>query len=247
MPFQLGLEFHTFTMIGRCEREGLLGICLTSSPPAVAARCVYLRANVGAVATQAYTDPGLGSLALRLLGLGYSPAKVIDEMKASDEWSGYRQHGVLDQNGRTAVFTGSNNLDWKGHVTGPNHIAMGNSLAGPQVVDAMAKAFLNSSEEILEERLLRAIEAGRNAGGERGSEKGGPPLSSGLVVYGRNAYPRTDLRVDLFPSQPGMAGDAVDELRRVFSEYKPLIEYYELRPRDPLMEGWRDWQAKHRC
>ena len=238
MGFGLGPEVHTFTMIGRCERTGLLGVCITSSPLSVGARCPFIRANVAALSTQAYSDPGLGPLALNLLDLGHPPEQVLEFLKASDEWSEFRQNGIVDRNGRSAAFTGSENLDWKGHIVRPNYVAMGNYLTGEQVVEAMAKAFEDKSEDILEERLLGAIEAGRDAGGERGGQ-----LSSALVVQGREPYPRTDLRIDMVDSE---SGDAVDALRRVFNEYEPLISYYEQRPRNPLLESWREWRAKHR-
>jgi uncharacterized Ntn-hydrolase superfamily protein len=239
--FQLGQPFHTFTMIGRCEREGLLGICLTSSPISVGARCPFIKANVAAVSTQAYSDPGLGPLALRLLELGYSPEHTLKEMHVTDEWAEYRQNGIVDRHGRSAVFTGSKNLDWKGHLNGPNYVAMGNYLTSDKVVEAMAKAFVDSRGQILEERLMGAIEAGKDAGGERGGH-----LSSALIVFGRDTYGRTDLRVDMYPTPSAMGeGDAVNELRRIFNEYKPLIPYYEERPRNPLLESWRGWHKKH--
>lgn len=238
MRFSLGQAFHTFTMIGRCPREGHLGVCLTSSPLSVGARCPFIRANLAAVSTQAYSDPGLGPLALNLLRLGYSPEKVLNELHASDEWCEYRQNGIVDRNGRSACFTGTDNLDWKGHITGENYVAMGNYLTSDKVVDAMAKAFVDTGNEILEERLMRAIESGRDAGGERGGQ-----LSSALIVFGRETYARTDLRVDMCPA--GAPGDAVDELRRIFDEYKPLIPYYEERPRNPKLSSWREWRAKH--
>ena len=239
MSFILGQLSNTFTMIARCEREGLLGVCLTSSPLSVGARCPFIKANVAAVSTQAYTDPGLGPLALRLLELGYSPSKVLEEIRSSDQWSAYRQIGIVDKNGVSAVFTGDNNLDWKGAKNGPNYVAMGNYLTRAEVVDAMEDSFRSTAKEILEERLMRAIEAGRNAGGELGGH-----FSSALIVFGRDTYARTDLRVDMFPNHPER-GDAVDELRRIFAEYKPLIPYYEARASNPLIEPWREWVKKN--
>jgi uncharacterized Ntn-hydrolase superfamily protein len=228
-------------MIGRCEREGLLGVCLTSSPLSVGARCPFIKANVAAVSTQAYSDPGLGPLALKLLELDYSPEKVLKEMQATDEWAEHRQNGIVDRNGRSAVFTGTKNLDWKGHLNGPNYVAMGNYLTSDKVVDAMAKAFIDNGKRILEDRLMLAIEAGKDAGGERGGH-----LSAALIVVGRDPYARTDLRVDMYPTQPGKNdGDAVSELRRIYNEYRPLIPYYEQRPRNPLIESWRDWRKKY--
>ena len=236
MEFALGSLCHTFTIVGRCKREDLLGACITSSPLNVGARCTFVVGNVAAVATQAYTDPALGSMALRLLRLGYSPDRVIEELQASDEWSEYRQHAIIDLSGRTAAYTGKCNLEWRGHLAGKDFVALGNYLVGEHVIESMAKAFLDSQSEILEERLLRAIEAGRDAGGEIGGH-----LSSGLTVCGRQPYARTDLRVDTV--DPESTGDAVDALRRLFDAYRPLIPYYEERPSNPNLPSWRQWIA----
>ena len=237
--FSLGFKFHTFTVVGRCPREGLLGVALTSSPLSVAARCSFIEANVAAVATQAYAHPGLGPLALKLLKLGYSPEKVLQEIRSSDNFPEHRQLAIVDKNGNSAVFTGQKNLDWKGHKNGQNYVVMGNYLVGPEVVEAMEDAWLASESEILEERLVRTIEAGKAAGGELGGH-----LSSGLLVYGRETYARTDLRVDMHQGPAGT--DAVDSLRAIFNEYRPLIPYYEQRPENPLLESWRAWREKNR-
>ena len=240
---ELGMECHTFTIIGHCARTGILGVALASSPLAVAARCVFIRANAGAVSTQAYAHPGLGPLAIRLLEMDYAPAKVLDEIRATDPYFEHRQVGILDRHGNPGVFTGAKNLDWKGHIARKHFIAMGNYLVGEGVVSAMAGAFEASEGEVLEERLMRALEAGKAAGGEKGGQ-----LSSGLTAYGRDTYARTDLRVDMYDRPTGPGDDAVSELRRIFDVYRPLIPYYEERPTNPLIAGWRDWlrQQGHR-
>jgi len=99
----------------------------------------------------------------------------------------------------------------------------------------MAAAYHGADGEILEERLMRAIEAGRDAGGERGGQ-----FSSALVVVGNDAYGRTDLRVD-WVDKSGPR-DAVDDLRRIFDGYKPMIPYYEERPANPLIGDWQSWR-----
>jgi uncharacterized Ntn-hydrolase superfamily protein len=225
----------TFTMMGRDPVSGLLGVCLTSSPYSVGARCPFIAANVGAVSTQAYAHPGLGPLALELLGLGYTSAKVLDELASNDEFSEYRQIGIIDRNGHAAVFTGAENKDWSGCLQGRDWIAMGNYLKGEHIVEAMAAAYHDADGEILEERLMRAIEAGRDAGGERGGQ-----FSSALVVVGNDAYGRTDLRVD-WVDKSGPR-DAVDDLRRIFDGYQPMIPYYEERPANPLIGDWQSWR-----
>lgn len=235
---KIGWRFNTFTMIGRCEHSGMLGIALTSSPLSVAARCSFIQANVGAVATQAYAHPGLGPLGLRLLDLGLSPDKVLTEIRSSDQYPEYRQIGIVDRNGNSAVFTGNDNLDWKGHRRGPNYVAMGNYLTGPDVIEAMEDAWLASENAILEERLVGALEAGKNAGGEKGGH-----LSAGLLVYGRETYARTDLRIDMHNGPEGT--DAVNSLRALFDTWRPLIPYYEERPENPLLDSWRTWLKKN--
>jgi len=240
MTPRLGWEFHTFTLVGRCPRTGMLGIALTSSPLCVAARCVFVRAHVGAVATQAYAHPGLGPLGLRLLEMDYAPAKVLAELRATDAWPEHRQIGIVDRYGNAAAVTGEKNLDWKGHISERNFVAMGNYLTSEAVVEAMADAFRISESEILEERLLRALEAGKAAGGEKGGQ-----LSAGLIVYGNETYPRTDLRVDMHDRRSAPGDDAVSELRRIFTEYRPLIPYYEERPANPLLPSWREWRQQH--
>lgn len=235
----LGVLCHTFTIVGRCERTGLLGIALTSSPLSAAARCIFIKANVGAISTQAYTNPALGPLGLRLLEMGFSAEKVIAELKATDPSFEYRQIGIVDQTGRSAVFTGEKTLDTRGHIAKRNMVAMGNYLVSDAVVPAMAAAFESSQDEILEERLMRALEAGKAAGGEKAGQ-----LSSGLVVTGRESYARTDLRVDMYDRPTGPGDDAVSELRRIVDQYKPLIPYYEERPTNPMIGPWRDWLTK---
>ena len=162
-----GFAFNTFTIVARCETTGALGICLASSPLNVAARCPYVRVGVGAVSTQANTNPKLGPAALDLLEAGHSPAEVIETLRAQDEWIDYRQIGIVDVMGRSAVFTGDKTNAWTGHETGPGFVAMGNKLVGEHVVAAIAESFRSSAAEpLLEERLMGAIEAGRDAGGQ---------------------------------------------------------------------------------
>ncbi|HKK29268.1 MAG TPA: DUF1028 domain-containing protein, partial [Alphaproteobacteria bacterium] len=101
--FELGTYRHTFTAIGRCPRTGRLGIGVATSEMGVGGRVPYVVPNIGAVATQAYTDPRLGPLACRLLELGYPAARVLKELQASDPYAGHRQLGIIDRWGHTAV------------------------------------------------------------------------------------------------------------------------------------------------
>jgi uncharacterized Ntn-hydrolase superfamily protein len=127
-------------------------------------------------------------------------------MKAADPQIGFRQLMVLDAPGRGAGFTGSRTRPWTGHKTGPGYVVAGNVLAGEKVVDAMVQAFTSSVAVDLDERLLRAIEAGRDAGGHVGGQGHLPERSAALSVRGRSAKEELDLRVDSHP-------EAVAQLR----------------------------------
>lgn len=237
MTFDLGIEAHTLTIIGRCAEHGHLGVAIATSPPAVGARCPLVRSNLAAVASQAYANPALSRAAIEQLELGHAPAEALEEIRAADQWAEYRQLGIVDREGRSAAYTGRQNGEWKGHITDTNFVAMGNAIHREAVVEDMARSFVDSKGEILEERLLRALQAGRDQGGDLGGH-----ASSALLVHGRDDYPRTDLRVDFFEPHEGRAEqDSVDELRRLLTVYRPLIAYYERRPREPHIGSWREW------
>ena len=225
MDFQPGIEFHTFSIVGRCERTGRLGVGIATRAICVASRCPFVKSNTGAVATQASTDPRLGRLALRLLDQGYSAPKTLQELEASDPYIEHRQLAVVDRDGNSAARTGKENSEWAGHIAARQYVAMGNVLVGGHVVDSIAQEFEAAASEDLEERLLRAIEAGRDAGGQHGGQ-----TSAGLLVYDREVFPRVDLRVDLHE-------EPIGELRRIFNVYKPQIEYFNLRPADPRIKS----------
>ncbi|MCC7047038.1 MAG: DUF1028 domain-containing protein [Alphaproteobacteria bacterium] len=234
-----GVEFNTFTTIGRCERTGALGVVLASSPLTVASRCPFIKGGLAAISTQSFTNPHLAPIIFDLLGHGYSPAAVIDALRVHDRHFDYRQVGIVTQDGRVAVHSGKSGKDWTGHIVGDGFLAMGNTLVGPQVVDAMAKAFKANGGELLEERLMRAIEAGGDAGGEAKGQ-----LSAGILVAEPGQRPRTDLRVEMANPTPERGGNAIRDLRRIVDAFKPMIRYYQVWPNDPTMENWRDWNAR---
>lgn len=225
----------TFTVVARDENAGLLGIAQSTNPLTVGARCPFIRANVAAVSTQAYTDPGLGPLAIELLSLGHAPDKVLKDLGETDPGYAYRQIGIVDRHGRAAVHTGTGAKPSKGSIIGPNYLVMGNFLASDQVLEDMNKAWHDSTGTLFEERLLRTIIAGRNAGGDQGGHR-----SACLLVYDTEPYGRTDLRVDFVPKKFGCP-DAVDALAILLEKYRPMIPYYKVRPHNPSMPGWQDW------
>ncbi len=230
----IGIDFSTFSLVGRCERTGMLGIAIATSEMAVGSRCIHVAPGVGAVVTQASTNPRLGHLGLNLLRAGYSAPRVLEEIAASDQFVERRQLGCLDVTGLAAARTGSANKPWAGHRVEPNVVVAGNMLAGPGVADAMLAAFQKDPALPLWERLLGALEAGKAAGGQPNGE-----VSGGLYVVDREPYAMVDLRVDLHP-------EPVAELRRLADAYFPLVEYYNLRPRDPRLPPAAEWLAAQR-
>jgi len=224
-----GIEFTTFSLVGRCERTGMLGVAIATSEMAVGSRCIHVAPGVGAVVCQASTNPRLGFLGLNLMRAGYSAPRALDEIAASDTHVERRQLGCVDISGHAAGRTGSGNKPWAGHRAARNVVAAANAVVGAAVVDAMFGAFQADPARALWERLLAALEAGKAAGGQPDGE-----TSSGLYVVDREPFAVVDLRVDLHP-------EPVAELRRLADRYFPLIPYYGLRPFDPEVPRAEDW------
>ena len=233
-PAVIGIEFTTFSLIGRCERTGMVGVAIATSEMAVGSRCIHVAPGVGAVITQASTNPRLGHLGLNLLRAGYSAPRVLAEIAASDQFVERRQLGCLDMTGVGAGRTGAENKPWAGHRVDRNVVVAANAVVSAHVADAMFDAFHKGADLALWERLLRSLEAGKAAGGQPNGE-----VSSGLFVVDREPYAMVDLRVDLNP-------EPVAELRRLAEAYFPLVAYYNLRPRDPNVPSAAEWLAAQR-
>ena len=132
-----GVEFHTFTAIGRCPRTGRLGVGTATRSLAVGARVCHVRARLGAVAIMAIADARLGHTALRLLELGHKAPSVVDELVRADPYAEYRQLGVIDADGFAAARTGKMNRDWAGHQISATELARASvdmPLAAPSII-----------------------------------------------------------------------------------------------------------------
>ena len=211
----------TFSIVGHCAETGQLGIAISSSSIAVGARCPWLRAGVGAVATQNITLPALGPQILDLLDADQEPSAALDRALSSNGWSQYRQVAVVDSKGRTAVFTGSEALGTHNALAGEHCVAAGNLLAGPEVIEAMVAAF-DQAEGCLSERLLAAMHAAMAAGGEAG-----PVHSAALSVVGELIWPIVDLRVDWVDEDP------IGRLDQLWQAYRPQMQDYLTRALNP--------------
>ena len=146
----------TFSIIGRCAETGQLGIAISSSSIAVGARCPWVRAGVGAVASQNITLPALGPQILDALERGQLPPAALDQVLTANGWSEYRQVTVIDSHGQVALFTGKQALGVHDAVAGEQCAAAGNLLSSRQVIEAMVHAF-EQAEGHLADRLLAAM------------------------------------------------------------------------------------------
>jgi uncharacterized Ntn-hydrolase superfamily protein len=195
------------------DREsGDLGVAVQSKFIAVGAVVPWAKANVGAVATQARSNVTYGARALKMLEEGTRPSDAVSKLISDDEQRDVRQFAIVDANGRAAAHTGKECMEWAGHVTGDGFSCQGNILAGKDVVRSMAKAYEETSGDLIE-KLFAALTAGQKAGGDRRGQQS----AAILVVREKGGYEGfsdryVDLRVDDSP-QP------IEELRRVFNVF----------------------------
>ena len=216
----------TYTVIGHCPRTGRLGIGIATFSITVGMYCNGVKSRTGVTISQAFVNQGNNALVLRLLEQGYMPDAVMAQLVANDPDHDYRQIGIIDREGRVAAHTGPKTRGWSGHKVGPGWVACGNGLVGPHVVAAIGDGFMAEPDADLEHRLLMGIEAGRDAGGQGTSDKHKTERSAALVVHSRHIFSDIDLRVDLHEA-------AIDELRRIWIEYKQYEAFYRERSRNP--------------
>jgi len=202
-------EEGTFSIIGRDPTTGELGVAVHSKTISVGARVRGGKGGVAVFAHQAGSDPMYSDVGIHLIEAGMSPQQALDYMLRGDEGRNQRQVAILDIQGRVAAWTSPTITDWKGHKTGVNYSAQGNTLTGPEVVDNMAHSFETSSGP-LAERLLDALTAGQKAGGDkRGVESAGLMVLKPMTVAGYGDR-EIDLRVD-------ESKDPFGELRRILN------------------------------
>jgi uncharacterized Ntn-hydrolase superfamily protein len=222
----------TFSIVAFDPKTGELGVAVQSKFIAVGAVVPWAKAGVGAIATQSYANTSYGPKGLELLSQGLSPEEVLEKLVSEDPERELRQVGIVDTRGRAAAFTGKKCFPWAGHIVGENFACQGNILAGKEVVEAMAEAFVRTSGT-LAERLLSALFAGQKAGGDRRGQQ-----SAALLVvkekggYGGFNDRYVDLRVDDHP-QP------IEELRRLYELHQ--LYFAPAKPEEivPLTENLR--------
>lgn len=211
----------TFSVVARCEKTGMFGMAISSSSPAVAARCAYARASVGAVASQNVTDPRLGPLTLDLMQRGLSASEAVAEAVSRSDFTEYRQLLAVDSAGHTAIHSGPHSLGIWTQAQTANVVSGGNLLANDTVPDAIVNAFLGSSGH-LGDRLLTAMHAGLAAGGEAG-----PVHSAGMKIVDKVSWPVADLRCDWTEDCP------IENISTAWNIYKPQLQDYVQRALNP--------------
>jgi len=208
----------TFSIVARCPKTLALGVAVSTAVPAVGSIVPHVEASVGAIATQAQTNIFYGINGLKLLKEGLSPQSALETMLQKDVDREKRQVIIIDAQGRTAAFTGKENVEWKGHMIGKDCVVAGNMLVESQVIKNMVETF-ETQRGRLSERLLKALEAGQETGGDKRGR-----MSAALLVVGKHweseTRPFLDLRVDAY-------SDPVTELRRIYTVSRRYFQVSE--------------------
>lgn len=235
----------TFSLIARCPQTGAFDMVVSTFTPAAArAICVCTPGSAIAV-VQALGSAELLMRAAKLIDVNANADWIVESIASSDSHPQLRQLAAVDSSGRAAARTGEKNPSWAGHVIGDGFVAAGNVLAGERVVVDMANAFKASAGKALGDRLMLAIEAGRDAGGQPEGQ-----TSAAIRVFDSGPYAAIDLRIDA-------ALEPIGELRRLYDWFKPLPDYYAAQTKAPTGQrwwqymneighgSWADWLKKH--
>ena len=241
VPFEWrdSLVFHTFSIAAIDPRTGEVGVAVTTRVPCVGGGVPWVRAGVGAVATQANTRTEYGNELLDALAKGEAPADALKRLLAADSGAASRQIGVIDIKGRSAQHTGTGPQQWAGHRAGKNYVTQGNVLVGPQVIEAVAKTFEASEGQPrhLADRLIEAIAAGHALGGD---QRHGLRQSAAVVVA--DSRPGKSRRSDGVTANISVCENAepVAEMRRVYDAVSQTLGYRTLQQ----FSGGDVWQLK---
>jgi uncharacterized Ntn-hydrolase superfamily protein len=199
----------TYSIVGYDPVEKEWGIAVQSKFLGVGSVVPFAKAGVGAVATQSYANTAYGPQALQLMEEGKTAEEALDIITKDDPDRPLRQVGLIDAWGHAATFTGEGCYDWAGGVTGKYFAAQGNILVDEQTVRAMAETFESASGS-LAERLLHALDAGQEAGGDsRGMQSAALLVVKENGGYGGFNDRYIDLRVDDHSSP-------IKELKRIY-------------------------------
>ena len=210
----------TFSIIARCNKTGQFGGAISSSSPAVAARCIQAKAGVGVATSQNITDPYLANILLDMTKYDLAPEDSIAELVKNTDFIEYRQLSVINSDEQPAAFSGKFTLGVHSQCVGEHAVGAGNLLENEDVPKAMVNAFAESAGS-LAERLMVALKAGLAQGGEAG-----PVHSAGLLVVDKLEWPVINLRVD-------WSDTPIEDLYQLWKVYEPQVEDYIVRALNP--------------
>lgn len=213
----------TFSIVARCRASGQFGMAISSSSPAVAARCAFARAGIGAAATQNVTNPALGPLMLAAMAAGASAEAAVAAAREAEAFPDYRQLLAIGRNGPPAIHSGAKALGIWTSAMGQDCAAGGNLLANDTVPGAMVAAF-EAATGALGDRLIAAMRAAVAAGGEAG-----PVHSAGMLIVDRASWPYAELRCDWIEE-----GCPIEAVARAWEVYAPQAEAYVTRALNPV-------------
>lgn len=211
----------TYSVAGRCSSTGALGAIVTSSSPAVGARCAWVKTGTGVVLSQNITDPRLADIGMTALRQGFDARFTVEAMKAATPFPEHRQLAVVDSKGDSYVFTGQNALGTHADFCSEGVACVGNLLSDPAIPEAMARHFSKETALALPERLISSIEVGFQMGGEVDEER-----SIALLVHTDVPFAYVNLRVDYSESP-------LEDLKRLWEVYGPQAEDYKRRALEP--------------
>lgn len=233
------LVFHTFSIAAVDPTTGESGVAVTTRVPCVGNGVPWVRAGVGAVATQASTRTAYGVELLDLIEQGMTPTEALAHATSSDELLQRRQVGVVSMDGSSAQHTGEGTNPWAGHRSGPNYATQGNLLVGPEVVEAVAASFEASegSGRHLADRLIEALAAGQARGGD--ARKGRLQSAAVVVADPREGRSR---RADGKTANINVCENPapVAELRRIYNTISGTLGFRTLEQ----FAGNDVWQVK---
>jgi uncharacterized Ntn-hydrolase superfamily protein len=222
----------TWSITAHDPATGAFAVAVSTCNFAVGASVPFLRAGVGAVATQSMTNRYLGPAVLDALARGLPPAAAIESALVGDQGAGMRQLHVTDRHGRSAAWTGRNCVDWCGDAPDDGFSVAGNMLANAAVVADTAAVFRANAALPLPERLMAAMEAGQAAGGDRRGKQ-----SAAMVMITGEDFPDLDIRVDDHP-------EPIEELRRLVTIWRQVrAPFFDRAPRKADPSGEVDIDA----
>jgi uncharacterized Ntn-hydrolase superfamily protein len=216
----------TFSIVAYDPENGDLGVAVQSKFLAVGAVVPWARAGVGAVATQSWANTTYGPEGLKLMAEGLTAQDALDKLVEADEECDRRQAGIVDARGNASAYTGEGCFKWAGHIVGETFACQGNILVSEDTVQAMARTFEGSAGE-LADRLVAALEAGQEAGGDsRGRQSAALLVVREKGGYGGFNDRYLDLRVDDHPTP-------IQELKRLLELHK--LYFFKSKPEHLLL------------